>query len=178
MRDVMGIRSQWTRAGAANREAAERYADQIMRDTRWDRLRSLRARRALVIAFVALLALTGALYLSGLSLIGLLVLVLTIATWVLLRLAVRTIADLPDEYLDERQASVRDRAYLESYRLLGGLVAVALSGLLLWVIVAADTSDVALLSVAEDAALGVLWVGLGLVLGLPSIVLAWNEPEV
>jgi hypothetical protein len=178
MHDLMGIRSQWTRAGTANREAADRYADQIMRDTRWDRLRPRRVRRALVVTFLALLALTGALYLSGLALIGLVSLLLTIGTWVLLRLAVRTIADLPDEYLDERQSFVRDRAHLQAYRLLGGLVAVSLSGLLLWVIVAADTGDVAALDVSEDAALGVLWVGLGLVLALPSIILAWNEPEV
>lgn len=174
----MGIQSHWTRARAANRDAADRYADQIMRDTRWDGLRSRRARRALVVMFLALLALTGALYLSGLAAVGLVVLVLTIGTWVLLRLAVRTIADLPDEYLDERQATVRDQAYLQSYRVLAGVVAVALSLLLLWVIVVADTGDVATLIVSEDDVLGVLWVGLGLVLALPSIIVAWHEPEV
>ena len=35
-------------------------------------------------------------------------------------------ADLPDEQLDEREISQRDRSCLEAYRLLGGAIAVSL----------------------------------------------------
>jgi hypothetical protein len=44
----------------------------------------------------------------------------------LLRSQVQEAADLPDERLDEREIGLRDRSYLEAYRLLGGAVAVSL----------------------------------------------------
>ena len=44
----------------------------------------------------------------------------------LLRRHVQEAADLPDEWLDEREIGLRDRSYLEAYRLLGGAVAVSL----------------------------------------------------
>lgn len=43
-----------------------------------------------------------------------------------LRRHVQEAADLPDEWLDEREIGLRDRSYLEAYRLLGGAVAVSL----------------------------------------------------
>jgi cation transporter-like permease len=39
---------------------------------------------------------------------------------------VQQAADLPNEQLDEREIAVRDRCYLEAYRLLGGALAVSL----------------------------------------------------
>lgn len=44
----------------------------------------------------------------------------------LLRRHVQEAADLPDERLDEREIGLRDRSYLEAYRLLGGAVALSL----------------------------------------------------
>ena len=47
----------------------------------------------------------------------------------------RTIADLPDEYLDERQLAVRNASYVESYRYLGTAVALAATvGLIAFVV--------------------------------------------
>lgn len=43
-----------------------------------------------------------------------------------LRRLVHEKADLPDDRLDEREIALRDRSYLESYRLLGGAVALSL----------------------------------------------------
>lgn len=43
-----------------------------------------------------------------------------------LRRHVQEAADLPDDRLDEREIALRDRSYFESYRLLGGAVAMSL----------------------------------------------------
>jgi hypothetical protein len=43
-----------------------------------------------------------------------------------LRRLVQEAADLPDDRLDEREIAVRDRSYLEAYRLLGGAVGASL----------------------------------------------------
>jgi len=97
---------------------------------------------------------------------------LTFSTaYLLLRRALQDAADLPDERLDEREIAVRDRSYLEAYRLLGGAVAVSL-----------------VLALAEEAAvvrdavgdLVVSWStawGAVLLLSvvLPSVVLAHRE---
>lgn len=48
------------------------------------------------------------------------------AVYALLRRHVQQAADLPDEDLDEREISVRDRSYLVAYRYLGGAVALSL----------------------------------------------------
>jgi hypothetical protein len=81
----------------------------------------------------------------------------------LLRRHVQEAADLPDEQLDEREISQRDRSYLEAYRLLGGAIAVSLV--------------VAIVDDAVDAAVVGSWLNplaaiLLLSAALPSIVLA------
>ncbi len=85
--------------------------------------------------------------------------------YLLLRRHVHEAADLPDDRLDEREIAVRDRCYLEAYRLLGGAVAASL-----------------VLAVVDDAVTGVVasWnqVLAGLLLlstVLPSAVLAYRE---
>lgn len=85
--------------------------------------------------------------------------------YVLLRRLVLESADLPDDRLDEREIAVRDRSYLQAYRLLGGAVAVSL-----------------VLAIVDDAVGGVVasWnqVLAGLLflsMVLPSAVLAHRE---
>jgi len=48
-------------------------------------------------------------------------------TWFLLRRLVQEAADLPDDRLDEREIAVRDRSFLEAYRLLGAALAGSLA---------------------------------------------------
>jgi hypothetical protein len=81
----------------------------------------------------------------------------------LLRHHVQEAADLPDEQLDEREISLRDRSYLEAYRLLGGAIAVSLL--------------VAIVDDAVDAAVVGSWLNplaaiLLLSAALPNIVMA------
>jgi len=86
-------------------------------------------------------------------------------TYLLLRRHVHEAADLPDDRLDEREIAVRDRSYLQAYRLLGGAIAASL-----------------VLAVVDDAVGGVVaswnqaWAGLLLLSAvLPSAVLAHRE---
>jgi|GEM_PF-1578739 len=84
----------------------------------------------------------------------------------------RRLAQSPDGDLDERQVAVRDRAYLESYRV---FVAVVLVGLLV-VGIGSDVVDRPLL-VDFDVVQPVLWAGILYGMLLPSAVVAWGEPD-
>lgn len=82
------------------------------------------------------------------------------------------LAQAPDHDLDERQVRVRDRAYLEAYRIFAGVTLVAVVGL-------AILPDLLDRPVAFTYDVAQWWVvGTFLVsLLLPSAVVAWNEPE-
>ncbi len=91
-----------------------------------------------------------------------------VVAWVLLRRAVQTVADLPDDQLDERQIGVRDRAYLASYRLVGGVVGGLVLSSILW-----DVFDVEEIStVTAQTVAGSL---LFFMIALPSCVVGWSE---
>ena len=88
------------------------------------------------------------------------------AAYFALRRLVQEAADLPNERLDEREIALRDRSYLEAYRLLGGAIAVSL-----------------VLAIIDDAIGGVVvswnsaWAALLLLSAvLPSAVLAYRQP--
>lgn len=149
------------------RTAVARQAERELTDTRWDPLRTPTARRALVVAFAASLAVTTAVFVAAGGW-GLVALAAPIAAVYLLRRSVRTVADLPDEHLDERLVAERDRTYVHAYRVLAAVTVVTVLTLQL---------------VAERATLGFHDVGaafwlltLGAV-GLPSAVLAWTHPD-
>lgn len=171
----MTLKDRWAAGKERNAEAVAASAERLMADTSYDRYRTRRARVLLVTGYLALLVLIPVAYLALNSFVGLLVVLVTVGVWMLLRVSVRTIADLPDEYLDERQLAVRNASYVESYRYLSGAVAVAATiGLFAFIINGTDldTWDITL---TWEAAMSSFWVFLGLALGLPSIVLALND---
>ena len=102
----------------------------------------------------------------------------------LIRTAVRRVADLPDEDIDERQIALRDRTYLIAYRIAAATV--------LWVLLAAyivaDAAATRVVSASVEAWLAsdLFFVLVTLLFFLPSAVLAWysederddDEPEV
>jgi hypothetical protein len=91
-----------------------------------------------------------------------------VAVVYLLRRSVRTVADLPDEHLDERLLAVRDRTYVHAYRILSAVVVVAL----VVVSIAVDRTTITFHDVSA-----LLWpVCLGAI-GLPSAVLAWTSRD-
>lgn len=149
--------------------AVEAVVEREMTDTRWDRLRTRRARRSLVIAWLAVTLTIAALWVIDLvGYLGLLVLPVWIIVFYALRRSVRALADTPDEYLDERQIAVRDRVYLHAYRIFATGVLVVLFALA--VVVDRHTLTY------EDMS-GVMWLGIGISMGLPSAVLAWNTSD-
>ena len=171
----MSLKDRWTASQERNAAAGAASAEKLMLDTRYDRLRTRRARLLLVGGYLGLLVLIPVAHLRLGQLAGLLVVLLTASLWALLRVSVRTIADLPDDYLDERQLAVRNASYVESYRYLGGAVALAATvGLIAFVVHGTD-HDTWELTLTWEMAMAAFWVFLGLALALPSMVLAVND---
>lgn len=141
-----------------------------------------RARRRVVVALalVAYPAFVGAwLGLPAIGIVGLPWALVVGALALLLMLSAfavyafrRRLAQSPDGDLDERQVAVRDRAYLESYRV---FVAVVLLGLLV-VGIGSDAVDRPLL-VTFDVVQPVLWAAILYGMLLPSAVVAWRETD-
>ncbi len=94
--------------------------------------------------------------------------------WVL-RTAVRRVADLPDEDIDERQIALRDRTYLIAYRILATTVAWLL--LAAWIVADASATRIVSSSVADWIMSDALFFVITLLAFLPSAVLAWYAPD-
>jgi hypothetical protein len=171
----MTLKERWAISKERNEAAVAASAERLMSDTRYDGFRTRRARLLLVGGYLALLVLVPVAYVGINQFVGLVVVLVGAGVWALLRVSVRTIADLPDEHLDERQLAVRNESYVESYRYLSGTVAVAGTvGLIAFIVngTELDTWDVTL---TWGAAISAFWVFLGLALGLPSMVLALKD---
>lgn len=159
-----------------NEKAVVEMAESVMRDTRWDGMRTRRARNVIVALTIAVLVAMPLAWLflpawAALGVVGLAAL-----CWWALRMSVRVVADLPEEYLDERQARVRDRAYVEAYRWFATLTLVAATVALVWFIVVSE-NDLVTLELSYGGAMAIFWTFEGLALTLPSIVLALREPD-
>ncbi len=159
-----------------NEKAVADMAETVMRDTRWDALRTRRARLTIVGIMIALLVTMPLAWVFLPSLAALGVVGLAAVAWWALRMSVRVIADLPEEYLDERQARVRDRAYVEAYKWFAGLTLVAASAALIWFVVASE-NDLVTVDISWGVAMAIFWTFEGLALTLPSIVLALREGD-
>ena len=159
-----------------NEKAVADMAETVMRDTRYDWMRTRTMRRTIVgvmIAFLIVIPLSW-LFLPALAALG--VLALAIVVWWALRMSVRVVADLPEEYLDERQARVRDRAYAEPYRWFAGLTLAAATAALIWFVITSE-NDLVTVDITWGAAMAIFWTFEGLALTLPSIVLALREGD-
>lgn len=152
----------------------ERKIDRRMRDQRLSWLRTRGNRRALVAIGVLLcVGIIPAFALGG-GIAGIAVTLAAWGVWGLLRLSTRTVADLPDRFLDERQRALRDRAYFYAYLILGWIVAAALTlGLIAFIIV--SVNDAATLTTTWDQAIGVVLSVTLLISLLPSAVFAWCD---
>jgi len=171
----MTLKQRWALSKERNAEAVAASADRLMADTAYDRFRTRRARLLLVTGYLALIVLIPVAYLAVNQFVGLLVVLGAAGVWSLLRVSVRTIADLPDEYLDERQLAVRNASYVESYRYLSGAVALAATiGMIAFIVNGTDL-DTWAVTLTWGGAMSTFWVFLGLALGLPSMVLALND---
>lgn len=152
-------------------------------DTQWDGLRTPTAKRALVIGANVIFA-AGTIFLSlvgdnGWASYTLIHFALLFITLFLLRKSVRLVADAPDDLLDERLVKIRDRAYLNAFRILAGFV-VGLAGAAIGLAVGMDAGD---LSDGFNYTVTLTWpqisafVAFGTIylLQIPSMALAWAE---
>ncbi len=159
-----------------NEKAVAEMAETVMRDTRWDWMRSRGARRGIVALMIVLLVAIPVAWMTLPALAALGVIGLAALVWWALRMSVRVVADLPEEYLDERQARVRDRAYVEAYRWFAGVTLAAATVALVWFVVV-SIDDAVLVEVTWNGAMAIFWSFEGLALTLPSMVLALRERD-
>lgn len=152
----------------------ERRAERMQRDERFQRLRTRGVRRILVIAGALLVLLIAPAFAAVGSIAGIVITAAAWGCWWLLRISLRTVADLPDRFLDERQRAERNRAYLFAYLILGwivaGLLTVALVGFVL-----VSENDAVTLTTTWDQALGLVLSLTLLIALLPSMTLAWRD---
>ena len=152
----------------------ERKIDRVMSDSFFQWTRTTRTRRVLVVVATALCVAVIPAFAQGGSIIGIMVTAAAWAVWGLLRMSVRTVADLPDRFLDERQRALRNRAYVYAYLILGWVVcALATAGLVAFVIV--SDNDAATVTATWGQGIGLVLSVTLLTSLLPSMVVAWLD---
>ena len=150
-----------------------RIADRAQReltDERYDWIRTPSRRRALVVANLASALAFGVGVMVDAPIIIALGLIAFVVTTYLGRRATRGIMDLPDELLDERQASSRNRAFRLAY--MGHLCTLSMAFVLATVTFAGLG-----LGIASDHFIGSLLTLFALGLSMPTNVFAWLEPR-
>lgn len=165
-------------------ETAAKNIEMVMNDTKWDRIRTSRAQRVLVVLGVLSLIAAPAVFWFEDYLkpgIGVLTIVPIFLIWWLLRISVRLVADAPDEFLDELQVQQRDRTYLHSFRILAG-VCTALAVTLMIIVISMDFTQVGEVEYYRlDLTFGqvnaVVWAILGSIILVPNLVLAWRQAK-
>jgi hypothetical protein len=105
------------------------------------------------------------------SLAAILVIMLTLGAYSFLRIAVRGIADAPNELLDERQIQIRDSSYRHAYLAMGYLIL----GIFL---VMFFGPDLRLFEPEANDGSYMLIAALFAFASLPSIFIAWREKDI
>ncbi len=160
-----------------NDEAVAARVEAIMADNRFAGLRTRRARVALAVTMIALIAVIPLSWVLFGSIPGILAVVVGIVVWWLLRMSVRLIADLPEDYLDERQTALRNSVYVDAYRWFGGVVVLLASAGLLAFIVLGEDPDTWRVALSYNGVMGIFWLLEAAALSIPSIVLALKDRE-
>ena len=161
--------SRWSQVAERNRATVARNAERVLADTAYDRLRSPRALLALVVAYVATTVAIPICWLAWGSVAGVVSVVACLAAFLLLRVAVRSQADLPDEVLDERMRSERDSVYVGAFRLSSSVIMLAANAAFIAVAFGDENSSI---TFDFNSMSAVYWTLLSLLLGAPSMVLA------
>lgn len=157
--------------GEAQRRALRERAARLADDPRFDALRPLPRRRALVVAALGAVAgLAVTLWFGGPAWVAVPLWLAAAAGLVLLRRVVREAADFPDEALDERLIGVRDSAYRTAFATVAALCIAVLVPL--WI--AVDGFDY---TVTAGNLHALVWGVILTTLTLPSAILAWTERD-
>ena len=164
--------SRWSQTKERRRATVAQNAERVLADTTYDRFRSARALLALVVLYVITTVLMPVCWLVWGSLAGLASFVPWLVVFLVLRVAVRSQADLPDDVLDERMRSERDSVYVGAYRLLASVVFLGANAA--FVAVEFGDGDESI-TFDSDAVNAVYWTIFSLILGAPSVVLAMRQ---
>ena len=119
----------------------------------------------------SVLNLSDATEIIAFSVAAILAIILTLGAYSLLRIAVRGIADAPDELLDERQIQIRDSSYRLAYLGMGYLIL----GLFLLMFYGPDLRLFE--SEGNDGSFIVI-ASLFVFASLPSMFIAWREKDI
>jgi hypothetical protein len=164
--------SRWNKIAERNRETVAKNAERVLADTAYDRFRSPRALVALVVAYVATTVVMTVCWLAWGTIAGVAAFAPWLAAFLLLRVAVRSQADLPDEVLDERMRAERDSVYVDAFRLVASVVFIAANVAL--AAVAFGDEHTSMTFDYHDVS-AVYWALFSLLLGAPSLVLAMRK---
>jgi hypothetical protein len=166
------VMSRWSGITERNRATVQRNAERVLTDTAYDRFRTPRALLILVVAYVAATIAMPICWLAWGSFAGVASIFPCLAVFLLLRVAVRSQADLPDEVLDERMRAERDSVYVGAFRLVSSLVFLA-SNVAFVAVAFGDGSET--ITFDYNSVSAVYWALLSLLLGAPSLVLAMRK---
>lgn len=152
----------------------ERRIERVQLDQRFQWLRTRNARRILVVVSTLLIVGIIPAWAQVGAILGMVVTAAAFAAWWLLGMSTRSIADIAERFLDERQRDVRNRSYLVAYRMYVSIIgALATVGLVAFVLV--SESDAVTLTTTVSQAFGGVFFILALAMILPSMVVAWND---
>ena len=131
--------------GSSFSMASVKEVEKNLNDTRWDGLRSMRAKRFLLWGSNILIWF-GTGFLVGVgdnlwAIYSLIHILIIFAFWFLLRTSTRLVADAPDEALDEMMISRRDRAHVLAFKFFAAVTFAAGTALVVFAVVTDFQSD-------------------------------------
>lgn len=144
-------------------------------DERYDWLRPLARRRALVTAGLVLICAYAAGVFAEWPVLTLISLLGYIGVLYLLRIAVRAITDLPEELVDERMRQVRGGVYRYAYVGTMGLLSVAIA---IFIVNQITTKLGWTTTMTGEQMHELMFVIFFFAMGLPSALYAWREREI
>ncbi len=164
--------SRWNQVAERNSASMERNAERVLADTTYDRLRGPHALLILAGAYVVTTVAMPICWLAWGSLAGVLSIFPCLAAFLLLRVAVRSQADLPDEVLDERMRAERDSVYVAAFRLVSSAVFLAANAAFVAVAFGDEHTTI---TFDYNSVSAFYWTLLSLLLGAPCLVLAMRN---
>ncbi|MEM1263459.1 MAG: hypothetical protein AAGH76_13745 [Pseudomonadota bacterium] len=154
---------------------AESHASRALHDQRWDRLRTPINRKRLVVATYAMLLVYSVANFSDQPFLALFALIGFMGLAWMMRIASRTIPDIPDELVDERMRAVRGvvyrYAYIGAVTIFSFVIALEIGLTLLgkvWPSVGPLTGE---------QWFELMFIAFFATLVLPSAIFLWTEPE-
>jgi len=144
-------------------------------DERYDWIRPLGRRRALVVAGALMILGYAVGMFAGWPVLTLASLLAYIGVLFLLRMAVRAITDLPDEVVDERMRQVRGGIYRHAYI---GTMALVSVGIAVFIVNQITTKLGWTGTMTGEHMHELMFVIFFFAMGLPSALYAWSEREI